>query len=525
MNISTYATNISAAPDGSNILPNATDDTSHFSRHNLIGMFLTPQLCQLTQPYGSLLFRGVGGFFWRCNPIASLTEAIIIFWYLARALVESFLSARGSLPDQSSQLSEREWHGSTSWAKNKSSIRTIACSVMQNLHETAAVLLLLRGATGREDINTLMEKLTNVNLVDQDTLQQHGNDQRTQIPIVSAISIARQENAEAEGNPKPISRQPTLEANQRPLNHEPPHGSLQSERHRLLRKAFGANALSHCELRIDLITVVAELLILIKLLAVSGVGWFTAAAMFLIIGWVAVATLLVLLHLQEAVDMGSAAAIRITRELDAEFREARGWWTSLFIALHLPIFGYLAKLACWPPAKPGEDTFTAALMIMFGLSMILFLAYAIYRLIINVINARKYLQFLGILMIVVFEVWLLVAWNSAADHYSNFYQADRNEKPCNGTSWFEPNTTWYYVVDMGWPYFSSAVGLLCLTGLMLVAYYLAFYAIESSNERDSIHRKRMSAGNFIVTAVTFVIYIVSYDESTTSKPEWVELLG
>lgn len=42
--------------------------SNEFTYLNITGMFLTLQLRRLTQPYGSLLFRGGSEFFWRCNP-------------------------------------------------------------------------------------------------------------------------------------------------------------------------------------------------------------------------------------------------------------------------------------------------------------------------------------------------------------------------------------------------------------------------------------------------------------------------
>jgi hypothetical protein len=66
-------------------LPTECPSNNPFTRQNVFGMFLTLQFVLLTQPYGSLLFRGVGGFWWRVNPIASFFEALLIFWQLCFA--------------------------------------------------------------------------------------------------------------------------------------------------------------------------------------------------------------------------------------------------------------------------------------------------------------------------------------------------------------------------------------------------------------------------------------------------------
>ena len=104
----------------------AIDESSQFTRLNVIGMFLTLQLCQLTQPYGSLLFRDAGGFFWRCNPIASLVEAAIIYRYLLVAIIRS-------------------------WGEG----RTVR---LASLHKTASGLLFLRSIAGRHDVDNLLQR-------------------------------------------------------------------------------------------------------------------------------------------------------------------------------------------------------------------------------------------------------------------------------------------------------------------------------------------------------------------------------
>jgi hypothetical protein len=68
-----------------------------FSRANVFSMFVTLQLCQLTQPYGSLLFQGASGFLWRCNPISSFVESCII----AVELVRSFWGSGRKCPSAS----------------------------------------------------------------------------------------------------------------------------------------------------------------------------------------------------------------------------------------------------------------------------------------------------------------------------------------------------------------------------------------------------------------------------------------
>ena len=71
-----------------------TSSQQTFSKANIFGIFLTLQLCQLTQPYGSLLFRVTGGCLWRCNPIASFAEAGLTLWILLRKILSIYFERR-----------------------------------------------------------------------------------------------------------------------------------------------------------------------------------------------------------------------------------------------------------------------------------------------------------------------------------------------------------------------------------------------------------------------------------------------
>lgn len=69
--------------------------SSPFTHANAFGMFLTIQICQLTQPYGSLLFHGANGWFWQVSPIASFLEGCIIARSLIFSRDRSWRSSKG----------------------------------------------------------------------------------------------------------------------------------------------------------------------------------------------------------------------------------------------------------------------------------------------------------------------------------------------------------------------------------------------------------------------------------------------
>ncbi|KAM7203542.1 hypothetical protein V8F33_002162 [Rhypophila sp. PSN 637] len=106
--------------------PEKCESCDEFTRANLVGVFITLILCLLTQPSGSLYFRGHGGFFWRINPIASLVEASIIFWYLGLAIWEVVVKRKDAFKRR------RTW-------------RANAALVLRYMQRMAGALLLIRG--------------------------------------------------------------------------------------------------------------------------------------------------------------------------------------------------------------------------------------------------------------------------------------------------------------------------------------------------------------------------------------------
>lgn len=93
------ATVASFVNNSSSTIPDSASPPSQtpspFTRANVFGVFITIQLCQLTQPYGSLLVRVVNGWFWRISPIASFVEGCIIITHLLLSRDEPLRSRRG----------------------------------------------------------------------------------------------------------------------------------------------------------------------------------------------------------------------------------------------------------------------------------------------------------------------------------------------------------------------------------------------------------------------------------------------
>ncbi|KAI9866507.1 MAG: hypothetical protein M1813_001058 [Trichoglossum hirsutum] len=484
-------------------VPAASDAGNRFTRANVVGMFLTLQLCQLTQPYGSLLFRGVSGFFWRCNPISSVVEACIIYWHLGAVVLQS-------------------------WREGRSAI-------LKRLQEVSGGLLLLRGAIGKDDVGGLMQKLMVGSFLDKeegvDAAMSHNS--HTVSDGQEGVILT-----EMQSDTRPtVSRQPTLEANRPPRRSNTlPAYDPASEKSQILREAFGSNALAHKELRIDLFTAFTELTIFIKLIAVRGNGWFAAAGFFLTFGWSAVQTLLLLFHLREMSKMEMAAAVRIARTVNAELEEQAGRWNTLFIVLHLPFFGYPAYLASFHPWFSEHATGFVGFLKGCGwflgiLVSLLVVKFTFWGSIFGTFSGLTRISGLGkLLFLLTFPVscaWLIASsWS--------YYQQNCGDKSkyCVGnfTSFFEPQSPMYYIVDESFDVLYKGLWLLLFLALISLVYFVTVMPMEdfdilASSNSTSIARKMSSLGNALFVLAVFVLYLIWYDPSKTSKPTWTDVLG
>jgi hypothetical protein len=478
----------------------AADNSNQFSRANVVGMFVTLQLCQLTQPYGSLLFREASGFFWRCNPLASLVEALIIIWHLIGASVRTWKEGK---------VAQRSWKNG--WKAG-----------WKELQGAASGLLLLRGAVGDEEVRGLITRLMTGAFDD-------GDDENDVATTTTTTTTGRAWPGHDGQNRPPVSRQPTLEAIRQPQHTNTASTSdSQSERPQILREAWGSNALAHKERRIGIITGLTEFFIFLKLITVTGIGWFTGAGMFLIVGWSVVQFLLFLLHLREMEETEMVAAVRITRRLNAQLKSQDFGWAILFFALHLPFFGYAAYFVSFRPWFPENATgFIGFLKIVAGIgSMLLSGSVVLFEFIFG-IGGFFFCLFVvdGFNKILVLTILIpTVVWSmtSTMSYYmSHAPVSDRDGPDANFTSFYPPHTAMYYIVDQSFSYGLNTVLFLCFVGCMMAAYMTLFFAPE----RPEIDQMRVSAGNVLFTLVVFGIYLFYYDATDTSKPWWTDLFG
>lgn len=522
-------------------------DTSsqEFSRANLFGMFLTLQLCQLTQPYGSLLFRGSSGFLWRVNPIASFVEALIIATYLLRTIWQAWREGQGF---------ER-----TLWGKK--------------LRATASALLLLRGALEDED-GGLMGMLMAASFLDgAQHAEPRPEDEGTTPPGVGA----GQEAAEAPPEPSQMPDMPesyemgamttqsdsqdrqtvmpqqvVLRRRTSQLESAPPRRAdtingpdPYSDRSQLLRAAFGPNALAHREMRIDIVTAVSVLAIFVKLLAVRSQWVFLIAAHFMVYGWLLVQALLLIFHSREMSDLDKASSIRAARSLYAALKESSRKWWSLYVALHAPFLGYICYVLVFRLELPHWMSF----IVMFICYLIAYFAYLIcFSLIIFGMPWSLYKVLSGSFLLVISlyerfaagrgrtswsDVWEdyisallgilgspLILWIGlgAFTYRSKMLRElypDRYEPyiPMFG------NSTMNTIVDSGFTKTVTGVWIIILFFVLITIFCVVL--LPGSTQA----RHRVSWGNLLVTVSVFIYYLITYDPQGSNKPAWTEWLG
>jgi len=522
----------------SSSVPTAASSSSQtFSRSNLFSAFLTLQLCQLTQPYGSLLFRGVSGWLWRCNPIASFVEACIIAWQLIKSLFQAYEDVRRSRATSAEP---------TPWKKQ--------------LYATAAALLLLRSFTDNESDDGLMEKLLTGTFLDggkeesvvpaqMDANQPDEITATTMTTTVNSQSAPLQslEAVSEEGAPAPwtggihhppqngpvavlqqeVLRRRTSELEAGPTPPHPVHSLVaanpNSEKSQLLNSAFGSNALAHRELRIDLVTTASVGLIFVKVLFIKGVPWYTAAASFTILGWFSVQLLLLIFHIQEMDELDMATSIRSARTIDTDLRENSALWDAIYYCLHLPMVGYLSYFLTFRlySVLPGwiqsdADSFLNMIALLTG--VLTAYSAAIYFLKSVFICITKGVH--GVLQFFMSPLLLWISLGSLTYSFKESFEMYGIYKP------FFTNPVLDVMVDTVFRKVVTTAWFLTILGpVSLGLFFILLCQFDPGVEGKKNLRRRISLGNAIMTVVVFACYLVTYEPQGTWQPAWIDWLG
>lgn len=406
--------------------------------------------------------------------------------------------------------------------------------LVKRLQETAGALLLVRGVMGREGREGSMARLMTGSFLDRDDAHAaavgHELDEVPAGPSAeaSASDVANGESLGQAGEPSfPLPHQRTLESQRaQQRSHTLSAFDPRSEKSQILRAAFGSNALAHKELRVDIFTTVAVFLAFLKLVAVRGNPWLTVGGLFFVFGWASVHVLLILFHLRELDEIEMSESVRLVRIFNTELKsQVRGLGISVFIGLHLPLFGYPAYVATFRPLMTQHAEHPRGqlvwLQLIFETLGLVFVVCATIMLAVAVLmrtlgfgvplfsHGRSWLGSAGSIT----SAWVVFAW---------LIYSVKPVVPDGSSDLFAAGTMWYYLFDVGSYWFSKAVSLVCFLLAMGAAYYALFFMPwKSDRARDG----RVIAGNLICISIMFAIFLYRHDESRTAKPWWTEFLG
>jgi hypothetical protein len=485
------------------------DNNNQFSRANAFGMFLTLQLCQLTQPSGSLLFLGVSSFYWRCNPIASLVEACIIVWHLAESLL---LSSKPDAPPMLKILQSSATGLLLLRANTPAYVKRLAKTV-EGMRTDGETLLARQRSTSNELSRTQQPMKSNSN---SSSLPGGDSDSGTAMNEGTAASLIWQQ---------------TLDEENQTLSRINPHAEKSYE----LKEALGSNALAHREWAIDIVTATAEILIFLKLIAINNGSWiFTTCCIFLIAGWMSIQLLLVLLHSREMNQLDMKNAAKASKRLQERLEDQSWCWILLYIACHVPFFGYASyffAITPWFPATTSgymryiknsccymELAFFSCICTF---SFFFFLASLFWS------RKRGLHRLVWVLLGGPLGFWLFMSSCYGLVAVFKCFEVSDDVK-----AQMEDLPAWTKI------FFPNQFPFLVWFSIALFCFIILFYHLFippttrlddllaiSAREEFGLDMKRISIGNAGFILVVFVIFITSYDPRGTFKPSWTEWLG
>ena len=513
---------------GTALTSNST--TGPFSRANLFNTFITLQLFGFTQPYGSLLFRDVlfrhvGGLSWRCNPIASVVEALII---ALNILQEIFLCCRehGGLPPRK--------------------------SVWGRLRAVAGGLLLLRGATGAKDGGKLIRQLMNEPFIDgysrqrpvpatPEALQpagpQHGVLQSTATEQISLPT--RRTNTFPAINPDTNERSRILHAalGSRQTNTIPAINPETNERSRILHAALGSNALVGRESRIDFFATISMILFSIKIAGIRGIPVFQIACGFMITDWMFVQVLLFILHADELSEDEMLSCVKKARDLNAALKAGRAGY--LYILLHVSLLAYTCyAFMLLMPSFVWYNVYVRTLPIWLvvcvmsvsaACSSIFFIILGAPFMPWSSDNYRGIHIWLRDLVLLPITLWACIGSYDAFRKYRAIIKTYKNGTYVAGnygdyTPLFPPDSILHDIIDVGFPWTFWRLGFLCCFLSLAIPFAIFGFPLCSDSNASSFHF-RIVAINQLIVLFYWGWYMISYNPEATQKPNWTEWFG
>lgn len=455
---------------------------SEFTAANVFGLFLTLTLCLLSQPVGSLLycagrpgpFRSLVLALWRLNPLACVSEALIISIAIGQTTWATL---------QNRQASFREW-------------RT-------RLRRTAAALLLLRAQAWTKDGFLVVPRLFWVAGVEGYPPDRSMGYRE----LFTSLELEHQATTHGTREPPPPERPGLWPAAARIRMEKsfdlsrgtdvlPPPDNLR-DGFPDLGQLLGSHA-SHSEVFIQAVASVGVLSVVVKI-AASKLPWTVKLpASFMVAGWCAVQALLFLLQGGETSEAEMQKTAHVARDIDRAILSGthvadqwRASWTRIGIIYVTPL-----PVAVWLAASImthtmfSEDNPKSFLWVLITIFEMGAIPPIILVLLSNIVSGVLFLGLVAITGLVLVLVY--------------------------GPT---PETGGLVMV--------YAVGYLHFFPLVLV---LALPASLTPQEMvwGSNTGRLEAVGVVVHVVISFVLFLALfyyYDASKTVKPEWLEWLG
>ncbi|KAL8399688.1 hypothetical protein RB594_000186 [Gaeumannomyces avenae] len=357
-----------------------TSSDSHggtVSRAEVFGIFLTLSLCLLSQPTGSLVYRPRSILPWRLNPLASLAEAVLVLSCFAAIIVPLLfgLAIDCTFDLDSSWVTSRTEIGDLStfrgrWCHRAKLARAARLRLRVETHALAAALLLIRGDKGQKSQKTasgvmdLVAELAASGLFPEENQGVDTNEEATGLMAAGARggetsrqdengapAVVEDESRQirsAGADPSRRQEQTTVSTATSPPDTRPSQvadGSSNSDRAALLRRVYGSNVLAHREFPVQMVTLLSVTSVAVKLCVSSLPGPLVASGALMLLSWMTIQLLLLVFHSRNLQDTGLQALSTAVQEFSPVFDQSPSdetqwavWpWLAVCFAVGIPL--------------------------------------------------------------------------------------------------------------------------------------------------------------------------------------------
>ncbi|KAK3369688.1 hypothetical protein B0T24DRAFT_633032 [Lasiosphaeria ovina] len=288
---------------------------------------------------------------------------------------------------------------------------------------------------------------------------------------------------------------------------------------------------------------------MLKLVAIQHGSWmFTTLCLIMIVGWAAIQTLLLLLHSRSMDEIDMAIVVRTTRTLNHSLTGAEDNWLHLYMAFHLPFFGYPSYLFAfgdWDPQGHSGVLYVlltvwyAVVYVVSSLAFVILWPSSISGWIAlltgSLDNTSRY--FWKRLLLFIFLLFPM----TTAMVFSTIHFAEKAKHILGTNNIFpEIGAKDFYIFQLLLNYDSRALQILLhdmsnqlsnvlffalALGLMVFLYSFLFVPWSTKIDPPRSLRVWVSIGNTLFGGAVFLFVLLCYDPQNTYQPDWTEWLG